>query len=917
MTSLPNSASMLLAFLLLFALARCEDLQLSMPPYEVHENDTYLCFATELPKTAKRIVAIEPQSDMEVAHHMLLFGCVEPQHQPEDGVWECHMARPCKSGENILYGWGRNAPTLTFPNGVGYSVGGKSSINYLVLQVHYLSTRPKDDSSGIVLKLTEKPSPLTASMMAYMVGFEIPPGKKSHLVDNSCCISGFQQVTTMAFRVHTHVMGRSVYMTRTSGLFPNGTEIARNDPQLPQGFYPVEKETKIRPGENLKVTCDFNSVGKDHVVGAGHTHDDEMCNMYMMTYSEIPHFVSCSGDYSIENMEGPGGIPKDNSIVTESSVLGAWKPPGERKNASKENKSDSVGQVSGVAVAEDGSIWIIHRGDSVFTTASFDQNVFTSNQTIEEHVVMELDPKTGEVKRKWGKGRFYMPHMITVDFDGYVWIVDVGRHQVLKFDKAGQLVMELGEKMVPGNDESHFCQPTQVQILNDGRILVSDGYCNKRVVIFDKDGKYLDSIEDGDLQVVHSLAVDECRNQVFVASRQNSLLVVYDIDTKERVGEVALKSFGMLWALTKGPYGTIAALAWDENSTTTLVILDSDSQMSWEIPDVDWPHDIALGAAPMEITGPENRLFAFYVAETKHDGTSGIRKFISTPKNFSPAVEPEEPALLVTSRNKKPDDLGVKDPTTEALDSDEDMTGTAAAPETVELPDEGKSEALQSDEGHAAIKEAISASNHQKKEKEDAEEDEETGKKEVAELPILQRNKPHESSENELSRDQDKVQKSSTSTSESTSTSTESASATADVEMSTSTSKDASAATHTSTSTSSDAGTVSVGAFVSTAKDTSTSASGVDVDFASSRSDAEIVQAKTVSFEQLSDKGRESVYESGSNTDTFKAIHPEPPISPSGFNVKALMMVFFPVCALAAAYHYLKRRRSRRYQRLF
>lgn len=27
---------------------------------------------------------------------------------------------------------------------------------------------------------------------------------------------------------------RSVYMTRTSGLYPNGTEIARNDPQKPQ-----------------------------------------------------------------------------------------------------------------------------------------------------------------------------------------------------------------------------------------------------------------------------------------------------------------------------------------------------------------------------------------------------------------------------------------------------------------------------------------------------------------------------------------------------------------------------------------------------------------------------------------------------------------------------------------------------------
>lgn len=33
------------------------------------------------------------------------------------------------------YGWGKNAPKLSLPHGVGYSVGGDSSLEYLVLQV--------------------------------------------------------------------------------------------------------------------------------------------------------------------------------------------------------------------------------------------------------------------------------------------------------------------------------------------------------------------------------------------------------------------------------------------------------------------------------------------------------------------------------------------------------------------------------------------------------------------------------------------------------------------------------------------------------------------------------------------------------------------------------------------------------------
>ena len=33
------------------------------------------------------------------------------------------------------YGWGRNAPKLDLPEGVGFSVGGASAIRYIVAQV--------------------------------------------------------------------------------------------------------------------------------------------------------------------------------------------------------------------------------------------------------------------------------------------------------------------------------------------------------------------------------------------------------------------------------------------------------------------------------------------------------------------------------------------------------------------------------------------------------------------------------------------------------------------------------------------------------------------------------------------------------------------------------------------------------------
>jgi len=48
--------------------------------------------------------------------------------------------------------------------------------------------------------------------------------------------------------------------------------------------------------------------------------------------------------------------------------------------------------------------------------------------------------------------------------------------------------MTLGEAFVPGSDSEHFCAPTQAVSLTDGTVLVSDGYCNHRVIKFDPDG---------------------------------------------------------------------------------------------------------------------------------------------------------------------------------------------------------------------------------------------------------------------------------------------------------------------------------------------------------------------------------------------------------------------------------------------
>lgn len=46
-------------------------------------------------------------------------------------------------------------------------------------------------------------------------------------------------------------------------------------------------------------------------------------------------------------------------------------------------------------------------------------------------------------------------------------------------DKKFKPILELGEKLVPGNDEKHFCKPTDVAVAKNGDFFVADGYCNR------------------------------------------------------------------------------------------------------------------------------------------------------------------------------------------------------------------------------------------------------------------------------------------------------------------------------------------------------------------------------------------------------------------------------------------------------
>jgi len=165
------------------------------------------------------------------------------------------------------------------------------------------------------------------------------------------------------------------------------------------------------------------------------------------------------------------------------------------------------------------------------------------------------------------------PHRLRIspyDPERRVWVINETFHQIYVFSNDGsELLMTLGEKDVPGDDETHFGNPQDVAFLPDGRILVADGLINHRVIILDKDANYLGEFGGrgegpGQFNGVHAIAVGP-DGMIFALDRSGGRVNVFrTTDDPSEVEFVdAWGGFGLtldiivnddsIWITTLGP----------------------------------------------------------------------------------------------------------------------------------------------------------------------------------------------------------------------------------------------------------------------------------------------------------------------------------------------------------------------------
>jgi sugar lactone lactonase YvrE len=142
----------------------------------------------------------------------------------------------------------------------------------------------------------------------------------------------------------------------------------------------------------------------------------------------------------------------------------------------------------------------------------------------------------GTLVRSWSPASCRGAHHVRVDPEGNVWLPEFRNHVLQKYSPQGKLLLTLGEFGKKGSDAKHFDGVTDVAVLPSGDLFVSDGYQNRRVAHFDRNGRFVsqwgtEGTGPGQFALPHSIVADR-QNRLYVADRNNARIQVFDTQGK-------------------------------------------------------------------------------------------------------------------------------------------------------------------------------------------------------------------------------------------------------------------------------------------------------------------------------------------------------------------------------------------------
>ncbi|QDZ25820.1 peptidylglycine alpha-amidating monooxygenase [Chloropicon primus] len=545
------------------------------------------------------------------------------------------VAWPCKHNEEgtcpgtsqnlksrLLYAWANGAEEFDsdFPR-QGFVIGSRRGIDapYLVLQNHFLrapteAEEARKDAGGIQINLDPMmPERVLSTNIFLNANFMLAPRRRKIDVKVKTCVPGSGFLDLYAYRVHAHAFGRNVSLAIAEEGGKMVTLLSGN-PQLPHFFNKVKGANdddhgdggvlRLHTGKDWEVTCTYDTTASDHEVVVGADHGQEMCNMYLMFASNQPSertFVGGLDDGSFIVATSPvdeirsaykmGGITHKVEVPSEM----AGEKGGGGSGRSRFNplnflrkfySSKGTARPQAVFFDEDlGQVGGVHLGFGgnpnhmlVFHRALRMMEVGDHANPIGRDIFQLWDVKEKRKVESFGKDLgMKLPHGLTVDRDTNLWLTDVDTQLAYKLDPSGRnVLLTVGVEGVRqgaanGFDPEYLCRPTEVVVSNSGDFFVTDGYCNSRVVRYDRTGRYLAEFNltyGGEVaQVPHSIVLDDCADVLVVADRENALIHFVDATSgAPRRNPLDLSGVGKVYSVTRDEYGGIYALCWKRDA---------------------------------------------------------------------------------------------------------------------------------------------------------------------------------------------------------------------------------------------------------------------------------------------------------------------------------------------------------------
>jgi tripartite motif-containing protein 71 len=181
--------------------------------------------------------------------------------------------------------------------------------------------------------------------------------------------------------------------------------------------------------------------------------------------------------------------------------------------------------ISGLAIDQHDHIYVFNRGVKPVMVFDTEGNLILSGAD------QVINGKT--INPSW-------QHSGGVDWEGNVYVIERDAHRIVKLSpKLDKFLLQLGTTNEKGNDATHLNLPSGIAILHNGNMIVTDGYGNNRVILFDKNGKFIKQVAKGsggpgdkgtgpgEWNLPHKLAVDAAEN-LYIIDREGHRVEVFD-----------------------------------------------------------------------------------------------------------------------------------------------------------------------------------------------------------------------------------------------------------------------------------------------------------------------------------------------------------------------------------------------------